>query len=88
MTVPDQAAIDLMKRLARPVGNDPAVVAGESAVAGLAGALAARRDPAMAQALGLDASSRLLVFGSEGATDPALYQQLTGLRPQDVERRQ
>ncbi|MEK9968321.1 MAG: diaminopropionate ammonia-lyase [Ferrovibrio sp.] len=88
MTVPDQAAIDLMGRLARPADGDPAIVAGESAVAGLAGALAARRDPAMADALKLDASSRLLVFGSEGATDPALYEQLTGLRPQDVGRQQ
>ena len=50
--------------------------AGESAVAGLAAALVARRDASLAQALGLDESSRVFVIGTEGATDPELYQQL------------
>ncbi|WP_341896548.1 diaminopropionate ammonia-lyase [Ferrovibrio terrae] len=81
MTVSDAAAADLMRRLARP---DTAVVAGESAVAGLAGALAARQQPDMAAALKLDAASRILVFGSEGATDPAVYEQIVGLKPQDI----
>jgi diaminopropionate ammonia-lyase len=88
MTVPDAAAVATMRRLARPDGGDPAIVAGESAVAGLAGALAARQDPQWAASLALDDASRILVFGSEGATDPALYAQLTGLRPQDVGRQQ
>ncbi|MCW0234023.1 MAG: diaminopropionate ammonia-lyase [Ferrovibrio sp.] len=86
MTVEDRAAADLMQRLARPVGDDVAIVAGESAVAGLAGALAARANPEQAAALGLDATSRVLVFGSEGATDSALYEQIVGLKPQDVGR--
>jgi diaminopropionate ammonia-lyase len=81
MTVSDAAAADLMRRLARP---DTAVVAGESAVAGLAGALAARQQPDMAAALKLDAASRILAFGSEGATDPAVYEQIVGLKPQDI----
>ena len=50
------------------------------------GALAARANPEQAAALGLDATSRVLVFGSEGATDPALYEQIVGLKPQDVGR--
>ncbi|MBP7063847.1 diaminopropionate ammonia-lyase [Ferrovibrio sp.] len=69
MTIPDEAALEMMRRLAQD-----GVVAGESAVAGLAGALAARA----AGLFGLDAGSRLLVFGSEGATDPALYRQIVG----------
>ena len=32
----------------------------------------------MRDALGLDADSRVLVFGSEGATDPELYQRIVG----------
>jgi diaminopropionate ammonia-lyase len=32
----------------------------------------------MRAALGLDASSRVLLFGTEGATDPALYEELVG----------
>lgn len=69
MIISDEAALALMRRLA-----EDKVVAGESAVAGLAGALAARA----AGLFGLDAASRLLVFGSEGATDPALYRQIVG----------
>ena len=59
LTVPDQAAEDVMRRLADGSGGDPALVAGESAVAGLAGALAATADPASAEAMGLNAQSRV-----------------------------
>jgi diaminopropionate ammonia-lyase len=54
------------------------VVGGESGVAGLAGLRIAATDRAMRGALGLDASSRVLLFGTEGATDPALYEELVG----------
>jgi len=77
-TIPDQAAVDAMRLLANPQGGDPVIVAGESAVAGLAAALLAAQDPAACAALGLGPDSRVLLFGSEGDTDPALYQQLVG----------
>lgn len=82
-TVTDDAAVAVMRLLARPQGSDPAIVAGESAVAGLAAAMGAMQDPATRTALALDAHSRLLVFGSEGDTDPVLYRELVGL---DAER--
>ena len=75
MTVNDESAKSLMRRVAE--GEQP-VAAGESAVAGLAGALAARSDPAMSETLGLGPDSRVLVVGSEGATDPELYEQIVG----------
>lgn len=78
MAVDDDSAAALMRRLATPAAGDPPVVAGESAVAGLAGALAAAADPALAARLALGPQSRVLVFGTEGATDPALYQQIVG----------
>lgn len=84
MTVEDEEAIAAMKALARPLPGDPAIVAGESGAAGLAGLLRAARDDAMRQALGLDANARLLVINSEGATDPARYRDLVGLDPADV----
>lgn len=84
MTITDTHAADLMRRLATPTGTDAAIVAGESAVAGLAGALAARATPALAQTLGLDQRSRILVFGSEGATDPVLYERIVGRPPADI----
>ena len=56
--------------------SDPRIVAGESGVAGLVGVLGAAADPSLARALGLGAESRVLVFGSEGATDPELWRRL------------
>ena len=79
MTVADDAARSMMRRLA---DGDPPIVAGESAVAGLAAALAARE----AGAFGLDGHSRILVIGSEGATDPVLYEEIVG-RPADRVRK-
>jgi diaminopropionate ammonia-lyase len=74
MAVPDESAVDCMRVLAR---RRPPVVAGESAVAGLAGLLLAGRDPFSRAMLGLDAASRVLLFGTEGATDPELHARLT-----------
>ncbi|MCZ4279607.1 diaminopropionate ammonia-lyase [Kiloniella laminariae] len=60
------------------------IVAGESAVAGLAGAIAACRQTGLRNALGLDKNSRIMVIGTEGATDPAIYQSLVGQHPDSV----
>jgi diaminopropionate ammonia-lyase len=84
LTVPDPAALEVMRLLSRGLGGDRPVVAGESAVAGLAGALGARQDPETAAALGLGPTSRVLVFGTEGATDPKLYQEIVGQTPESV----
>ena len=67
-----------MRRLAVGVGGDAPIVAGESAVAGLAGCLGALADPALAKQLELGPDSRVLLFGSEGDTDPELYRQIVG----------
>jgi diaminopropionate ammonia-lyase len=78
MAVPDESAVDCMRLLAR---RKPPLVAGESAVAGLAALLLAAADPMSRGLLGLDTQSRVLLFGTEGATDPALYERLT--KPDD-----
>lgn len=77
-SIPDAAAVDCMRLLASPQGSDPVIVAGESAVAGLAAALLSAQDSAARATLGLQSDSRVLLFGSEGDTDPVLYQQLVG----------
>ncbi|MGE3365843.1 MAG: diaminopropionate ammonia-lyase [Rhizobiaceae bacterium] len=64
--------------------TDPIVVAGESGCTGLAGFLACLADPEAKAHLGLGPNSRILVFNSEGATDPAIYAQLVGRAPQEV----
>ena len=86
MTVPDDAATHVMRVLAGGVGGDVPVVCGESAGAGLAGMLAALADPPLAKALELTLDSRVLVFGTEGDTDPALYAEIVG-RSGDAVRR-
>ena len=73
MAIPDAAAIDGMKLLAKQ-----GIVSGESGVAGLAGFLLAAADPVARETLGLGADSRVLLFSTEGATDPELYAQLVG----------
>jgi diaminopropionate ammonia-lyase len=75
MAVPDEAAVDCMKALAR---RTPKIVAGESAVAGLAALLLAAKEPFVRTALGLEPESRVLLFGTEGATDPEVYARLVG----------
>ncbi|NKC30661.1 diaminopropionate ammonia-lyase [Falsiroseomonas selenitidurans] len=73
MAVSDASAVDAMRLLAR---RQPGLVAGESAVAGLAALLLVARDPMTRAMLGLEAESRVLLFGTEGATDPELYERL------------
>ncbi|MFC0281513.1 diaminopropionate ammonia-lyase [Falsigemmobacter intermedius] len=84
MTVEEEDAVAVMRRLAFPLPGDPAVVAGESGGAGLAGVMAALRDSDLCARIGLDARARVLVINTEGATDPEVYRQLTGADPHDI----
>jgi len=81
MTVEEEDAIAVMNRLARPRGEDPAIAAGESGGAGLAGLLRAAADPEIREALDLDAASRVFVINTEGPTDAERYRQLVGIAP-------
>lgn len=81
LTIPDAIVAPTVRLLARPFADDPAVEAGESAVAGLAGLIAARQDAALSGTLGLDASSRVLLIGSEGVTDPAIFANIMAGEP-------
>lgn len=81
VTLAEQEAIDAMRLLANPADGDAAVVSGESGGTGLAGFLHCMSDPAARQHLGLNAASRVLVFVSEGATDPVIYEQIVGRTP-------
>jgi diaminopropionate ammonia-lyase len=79
MAIPDEAAVACMRLLA-----DRGVVAGCSGAAGLAGCLLAAADPAARGTLGLDGSSRVPLFSTEKATDPALYRDSVGRTPGSV----
>jgi diaminopropionate ammonia-lyase len=73
MTVPDESAAICMWLLANAPYGDPPITAGESGVAGLAALLLTASRPDLRSAIGLDSNSRVLVFGTEGATDPDVY---------------
>lgn len=69
-TVTDADAEEAMRALA-----DAGIESGESGAAGLAGLLVFGRE------LGLEATDRVLVFSTEGATDPASYRRIMANRP-------
>lgn len=84
VTLEEEEAVAAMKRLALPYGNDQAIVAGESGATGLAGMFGCLTDPSACAHLGLGVQSRILVFNSEGATDPAIYAGIVGRSPEEV----
>lgn len=77
MTIPDEPAIEAMRQLAR---RSPSIVAGESATAGLAAlqllTLGAGTTP-IRDEMELTEKARVLLIGTEGATDPELYARFT-----------
>ncbi|MFK7941994.1 MAG: diaminopropionate ammonia-lyase [Paracoccaceae bacterium] len=73
VTIPDSMIAPVMRLLANPEGGDPAIEAGECSAAGLAALMAARQDPELSARMGLGPDSRVLLFGTEGITDPEIY---------------
>ena len=53
--------------------NNPPIEAGESSVAGLAALIEITKSPEIAEKIGLNSESIILLFGTEGATDPEIY---------------
>lgn len=84
VTLEENEATDVMRLLANPQGRDPAVVSGESGGTGLAGFLQVMADETARTQLGLGSESRILVFNSEGATDPEIYETIVGKKPREV----
>jgi diaminopropionate ammonia-lyase len=73
MTITDDAVALMMRRLA-----GERIVSGESGACAIAGFHHAAGDPAMRDALGLDARSRVVCLSTEGATDPGIYARIVG----------
>ncbi len=76
LTLSEDAIPHTMKMLAQGEWHNEKIEAGESAVPGLAAALIARSQPKLAEELQLNDQSHVLVIGTEGATDPELYNRL------------
>ncbi|WP_371363361.1 Diaminopropionate ammonia-lyase [Sporomusa rhizae] len=80
VSCPDWVAAKGMRVLGNPVGKDTRVISGESGAvtAGLLTELMTNPDMAEAKAkLGLDENSRVLLFSTEGDTDPVKYRSIT-----------
>ena len=84
LTISDAPVAPLMKLLAAGVSGDSAIVAGESAIAGLAGLIGAIGNEQLAREMDLNSKSRVLVFGTEGATDPEVFEALVGRSAEDI----
>ena len=84
IAIDDRFALDGMRAFADPVGSDPAIVAGECSGGGLGALLALQKRPELCTQLGLNAVSRVLLIGTEGATDPAIYAAVVGRTPREV----
>ncbi|MEC7941739.1 MAG: diaminopropionate ammonia-lyase, partial [Pseudomonadota bacterium] len=76
MTLSEEAIPQAMRMLASGEKTGVVIEGGESAVPGFAAAIIAKQDPNFAEKLNLTQDSRVLVIGTEGATDPYLYQQI------------
>ena len=86
MTVTDDDARDAMRQLAFRQPGLPGIVAGESGAAGLAGLIVLSKDEELRAAVGLDASSRVLLINTETATDPSSYEEIVGTAPSTIGR--
>jgi diaminopropionate ammonia-lyase len=84
MTVNEDDAAAAMRRLAHPSDGDPAIVAGESGAAGLAGLCRAAKNGPVRESLNLNQSSRVLLINTEGATDQKRYSTIVGSSPANI----
>jgi len=76
VSCPDEVAAIGMRQMARPLGEDPAIVSGESGAVGIGLICQLMSDSKLAgmrQQMNLDRSSVLLCFSTEGDTDPDNY---------------
>ncbi|MFC5696033.1 diaminopropionate ammonia-lyase [Pseudomonas sp. GCM10022186] len=78
MTIEDDEAVSAMRRLAAGSQRDIPLVAGESAVAGLAGLVRIAASKGLSADVGIDGQSRVLLISTEGATAPGVYAELVG----------
>lgn len=76
ITISDDHIKTAMCLMALGIGNDPRIEAGESAVAGIAMMMELKGSGSIKADLGLDENSRVLLFGTEGATDQQMYDEI------------
>ena len=74
VTIDDAGVGPMVRWLANSTTADrPNIVGGECSACGLIALLAIQQDPALANDMGIDSESRVLVIGTEGNTDAEMY---------------
>lgn len=84
VAIDDASALEAVRVLARPRERDPVIVAGETGGAGLAALLAVKERSDLRAQLALGADAEVLLFGSEGDTDPEIYRRIVGRSADEV----
>lgn len=79
LSVPEYTAADGMRVLSSPIGTDEKIISGESGASGFGAFYEIMTRSSLAsvrERIGLNASSRVLFFSTEGATDPINYRKV------------
>lgn len=79
ISCPDWVSARGMRMLAAPVKGDPAVTSGESGAVGMGVVSSLMTDPAykdLRDALEIGSDSQVLLFSTEGDTDPVRYREI------------
>ncbi|MEE9463493.1 MAG: diaminopropionate ammonia-lyase [Bacteroidales bacterium] len=79
LAIPDDYAIKAMQNLYFPFRSDTQIFAGESGAAGLGGLTALAYEESLEEVkkkIGLNRQSRVLIFNTEGVTDPDNFEEL------------
>ena len=79
ISCPDWVSAKGMRMLAAPVAGDPKVISGESGAVGMGVIATLMGDPAyeeLRSALELGKDSKVLLFSTEGDTDPLRYREI------------
>lgn len=79
LAVPDQYAVEAMRRFYYPHGHDQKIISGESGAAGLAGLLALCQADELKEAketLGFGPETVVLLINTEGDTDPEAFSKI------------
>ena len=78
MSIADEGIAKIMQLFANGDFGETSIEAGECSASGLAALLIAKNNPSIWRQLELNKDSKVLLIGTEGATDPILYKQLIG----------
>ena len=76
VTIADSTVPPTMRMLASGVAGGGEIEAGECSAPGPVALIAAACDQDLRESMQLDAESRVLLIGTEGATDPAIYREI------------